>query len=383
MKIGDLVAPKTDILRANSCFTDADVIEYIDISAIDNTAFKIVNPTSIPFGEAPSRAQQKVERGDILISLVRPNLKNIAIVASDKKNLVASSGFAILRAKNVEVEYLFHFVKSALFTKHIMGLTTGANYPAIRELDIRNAYIPIPTTREEQQRIVDELNLLTGIIEKKNEQLKLLDKLAESIFYEMFGDPVSNEKSWSVNNLGTLCDSELGKMLDSKRAKGTNKPYLCTINVLWDKIDLSTVKEMPFEDDELERYSIRRGDLLICEGGDTGRAAIWDRDETIYYQNSIHRVRFCEDIMQPQFFLYILKIYKQQGVLNNYSSGQTIKHLVKKSLLSIPVPTPPIEIQRVFAQKLGIIKRNRQIIECSMRDAQQLLASRMDKYFSD
>ena len=130
-------------------------------------------------------------------------------------------------------------------------------------------------------------------------------------------------------------------------------------------------------------YLIKKGDLLICEGGDTGRAAIWDRDDTIYYQNSIHRVRFDKEKMLPQYFLYILKLYKQQGVLNNYSSGQTIKHLVKKSLLSIPVPTPPIEIQHVFAQKLDIIKRNRHIIECSLRDAQQLLASRMDKYFSE
>ncbi len=81
--------------------------------------------------------------------------------------------------------------------------------------------------------------------------------------------------------------------------------------------------------------------------------------------------------------LYTLKIYKQQGVLNNYSSGQTIKHLVKKSLLSIPVPTPPIESQRVFAQKLDNIKNNRQIIECSLKFAEQLLASRMDKYFND
>ena len=287
------------------------------------------------------------------------------------------TAFGLCPKEGVDNRFFFFLCQNIDWLRYNKSTTL----PSLVKSDLLMIPVSVPIY-DEQIKISAELDLLTGIIEKKNEQLKILDKLAESIFFEMFGDPVSNEKSWPVNNLGTLCNSELGKMLDSKRAKGTNKPYLCTINVLWDKIDLSTVKEMPFEDEELERYSIKKGDLLICEGGDTGRAAIWDRDDTIYYQNSIHRVRFDEEKMLPQFFLCILKLYKQQGVLNNYSSGQTIKHLVKKSLLSIPVPTPPIEIQNVFAQKLDNIKRNRHIIECSLRDAQQLLASRMDKYFN-
>ena len=381
-KIGEVIAPKSDIRKAGNCFSNDEIIEYIDISSINNKTNRIEATTAISFKDAPSRAQQKVSNGDILVSLVRPNLKNVAIIDSDKKNLVASSGFAVLRATDINTKYLFRYICSPRFTNYLSGLTTGANYPAVRELDIKSAIIPIPAP-EEQQRIVDELDLLNGILEKKKEQIKTLDKLIESIFYEMFGDPVSNEKGWPINLFGSICNSELGKMLDAKRAKGTNKPYLCTINVLWDKIDLSTVKEMPFEDGELERYSIKKGDLLICEGGDTGRAAIWDRDETVYYQNSIHRVRLDEEKMLPQVVLYIMKIYKQQGILNSFSSGQTIKHLVKKSLLSIPVPTPPIDKQRVFAQKLDKIKSSQQLIEQSICDTQQLLASRMDKYFSE
>lgn len=315
--------------------------------------------------------------GTVLLSSRAP----IGKVAITTVPMYCNQGFKnVVCGEYLHNEYVYYYLKHNI--NYLQSLGTGATFKEISKKVVEDILIPVPPINI-QKEIASELDLLSSIIEKKNEQLKILDKLAESIFYEIFGDSISNEKGWPVNNLGTLCNSELGKMLDSKRAKGTNKPYLCTINVLWDKIDLSTVKEMPFEDEELERYSIKKGDLLICEGGDTGRAAIWDRDDTIYYQNSIHRVRFDKEKMLPQYFLYILKLYKQQGVLNNYSSGQTIKHLVKKSLLSIPVPTPPIEIQHVFAQKLDIIKRNRHIIECSLRDAQQLLASRMDKYFSE
>lgn len=315
---------------------------------------------------------------DILMSVRAPiGTLNIADVKCCIGRGLAS--FRAIPGKTIS-KFLYYFLKAS--EGYLQEQGTGAIFKAIGKSSLINCPIYLPTI-DVQQRIVDELDLLTGVIEKKNEQLKILDKLADSIFYEMFGDPVSNEKGWPINLFGSICNSELGKMLDAKRAKGTNKPYLCTINVLWDKIDLSTVKEMPFEDGELERYSIKKGDLLICEGGDTGRTAIWDRDETVYYQNSIHRVRLDEEKMLPQVVLYIMKIYKQQGILNSYSSGQTIKHLVKKSLLSIPVPTPPIDKQRVFAQKLDKLKSSQQLIEHSIGDAQQLLASRMDKYFSE
>lgn len=242
--------------------------------------------------------------------------------------------------------------------------------------------VPVPSIYE-QQRIVDELDLLTGIIDKKNAQLRDLDALAQSIFYEMFGDPVLNEKGWPIKKIGDFCNSELGKMLDSKRASGAKKPYLCTINVLWDNIDLSTQKIMLIKDEELERYSVKKGDLLICEGGDIGRSAIYDLDVEMYYQNSLHRVRFNEEEMCPQYMLHLFKILKERGELNQYGKGQTIQHLVKKALLSIPVPVPDISTQHLFVDKLSAIHENRKIIEKSLASIEILFQSRMNTFFSD
>ena len=189
--------------------------------------------------------------------------------------------------------------------------------------------------------------------------------------------------SWNIRRLGDICTSELGKTRDEKRNKGTFRPYLCAINVQWDRFDLSELKEMRFEDDEYDRYTIRKGDLVICEGGDIGRAAIWDNEQPIYYQNALHRVRFVKGI-DARFILYYFMYLKQTGILDGrYGKGVTIKHLVKSTLVSIPVPVPPIVEQQRIVSELdlltGIIdKKNAQL-----RDLDALAQSIYYEMFGD
>ena len=175
------------------------------------------------------------------------------------------------------------------------------------------------------------------------------------------------KEGWGYKKLGDVSQSDLGKTLNSATDTGKLRPYLCAVNILWDKIDFTTLKKTKFEESELERYSIKKGDLLICEGGDVGRAAIWNSDETILYQNALHRVRFNKEIV-PRFCLLYLKYLKNAGVLDNrYAKGVTIKHLVKSSLLSIPIPVPSINQQQRIVEELdllsGIIEKNKTQLE--------------------
>ena len=175
-------------------------------------------------------------------------------------------------------------------------------------------------------------------------------------------------EGWTYKKLGDVCESELGKTLNSAKDKGKLHPYLCAVNVLWDKIDISSLKETKFEDSELERYSVKQGDLLVCEGGDIGRAAIWDKDYPILYQNALHRLRFSENIL-PRFCLMYLMNLKEKGDLDaKYGKGVTIKHLVKSSLLSIPIPVPPLSEQEHIVSELDLLssiieKKNAQLKE--------------------
>ena len=144
-RFADICAPRSSIKRASKSYLPSDSIEYIDISSIDNKRQKLTGTTAFVFSDAPSRAQQVVQYEDVLISMVRPNLKNIAVVDLDHNRLVASSGFCVLRANNRSTP---SFIKSIIgtdaFTQYLMDRVTGANYPAVKEDDIKGCRIGIP-----------------------------------------------------------------------------------------------------------------------------------------------------------------------------------------------------------------------------------------------
>ena len=190
-------------------------------------------------------------------------------------------------------------------------------------------------------------------------------------------------EGWEYKKLGQVCTSDLGKTLNKSKDRGELHPYLCSINILWDKIDLSTLKQACFEADEQEKYTVRKGDLLVCEGGDTGRSAIWDRDETILYQNALHRLRFHESV-SPKFVLFYLLYLKDIGEIDNkYSKGVTIKHLVKKALLSIPLPIPPKSTQLSIVSELDKINELIRIKKEQLKDYDTLAQSIFYEMFGD
>lgn len=162
-------------------------------------------------------------------------------------------------------------------------------------------------------------------------------------------EPWELPEGWCWCHIHDVAQTELGKMKDSEKNKGENKPYLCTINVRENGIDLSTVKQMRFTADDCAHYALQKDDLLICEGGDCGRCSIWDYDMEMYYQNSLHRVRF-EDRVSSRYFKYILDLYKYQGQCNGHGVG--IKHFTQTILRGLYFPLPPVSIQHRIVEKI-------------------------------
>lgn len=142
--LNEFIEDKKRILRATKFYKPDEVVHYIDISSIDNKAHSMTSTTEFVFNEAPSRAQQIVQNGDVLVSMVRPNLRNVAIVSSEDKNLVASSGFCVLRSLSSNGEFLKQLVLSDFFTDYLLTRVSGANYPAVREEDIKECKLGIP-----------------------------------------------------------------------------------------------------------------------------------------------------------------------------------------------------------------------------------------------
>ena len=201
--------------------------------------------------------------------------------------------------------------------------------------------------RAEKERLIKEKKI------KREKNPSVIFKGADNTPYEKIGDEVRSladeipfdiPDSWEWVTLQTIATSSLGKTLDKAKNKGDLKPYLCSINVYWDGIDLTTVKETRLEENELPKYLLRPGDLLICEGGDVGRSAVWESTQEMYYQNALHRVRFYGEI-NPHYFQLLLECYKGNQILDAYSKGMTIKHLVQTALNTIVFPLPPLSEQ--------------------------------------
>ncbi|MDP3092176.1 MAG: restriction endonuclease subunit S [Nitrospira sp.] len=158
--------------------------------------------------------------------------------------------------------------------------------------------------------------------------------------------------SWTWIRFAGVGEQRLGKMLDAQKNRGELKPYLRNTNVQWMRFGLDDVKEMRVEEREEEELRLKHGDLLICEGGEPGRCAIW-RDEVpeMYFQKALHRIRPCNAVLSELLALN-LQIDCQNGVLANYFTGATIKHLTGRSLSSYPIPIPPLAEQRRIVAKV-------------------------------
>ena len=209
------------------------------------------------------------------------------------------------------------------------------------------ASVLLERIRVEKERLIKEKKI------KREKNPSVIFKGADNTPYEKIDGevrsladevPFAIPDSWEWVTLQTIATSSLGKTLDKAKNKGNLKPYLCSINVYWDGIDLTTVKEARLEENELPKYLLRPGDLLICEGGDVGRSAVWESTQEMYYQNALHRVRFYGGI-NPHYFQLLLECYKGNQILDAYSKGMTIKHLVQTALNTIVFPLPPLSEQ--------------------------------------
>lgn len=247
-------------------------------------------------------------------------------------------------------------------------MDTKALRQKILDLAIHGKLVP-QNPKDESAEI-----LLKKIREEKAEKIKKgelkADKKDSFIFlgsdkrhYEQFADgtvkdiedeiPFEVPEGWAWCRLGAIYFHTTGKALKKSNAKGTLKKYITTSNLYWNSFDFSEVRSMYFTDDELEKCTIKKGDLVLCNGGDVGRAAIWNFDEDICYQNHVSRLRPKIIGINNKLYLYLLMFYKEQGMLNGKGVG--ITSLSANDLLSGLFPLPPINEQNQIVTNIDNI----------------------------
>lgn len=172
--------------------------------------------------------------------------------------------------------------------------------------------------------------------------------------------PFTIPANWSWVRIGDIFYHNTGKALNSSNTEGNIYEYITTSNLYWDRFELSKLKTMPFTESEIEKYTVKKGDLLVCEGGDIGRAAIWNFDEEIKIQNHIHRLRPYVEIC-VRFYYYVFLYYKKIGRINGKGIG--LQGLSTKALHGLIVPLPPKETQWKIAKKVDEIFEQLEIMD--------------------
>ena len=178
--------------------------------------------------------------------------------------------------------------------------------------------------------------------------------------------PEHAKADWRVERLADVADFRLGKMLDSRKNKGYPRPYLANVNVRWGQFDLDDLREMRFEEHEIEKYGLRHGDIVMCEGGEPGRCALWKEHlPGMTIQKALHRIR-PDTCISSQFLYYNLLYRGRAGRFAPLFTGATIKHLPRQQLAKVEVDVPPMAVQERIADILSayddLIENNRRRI---------------------
>ena len=377
-----------DIFNAMiSCKPQGDEFKYIDIDSIDNKNHRIISPKILKVKNAPSRASRYTQPGDVLFSMVRPYLKNIALV--EEGSCIASTGFFVCSPMQLLTsEYCYYMMLSDYVVYGLNQYMKGDNSPSINNGHITSWLYPIPPINE-QLRITTEIkkwfvfidDLESGKIELesliKQVKSKILDiaisgklvpqdpndepaiellkriipafKPCDNSHYENIEFDIPQNWVWAT--IGDIFEHNTGKALNASNPNGTMLDYITTSNLYWDRFELSIIKQMPFTESEIERCIVRKGDLLICEGGDVGRASIWDYDYNIMIQNHIHRLRGKVDIC-TRYFFYLFMHYKLHNLIGG--KGVAIQGLSSRDLHNLIIPVPSLKEQYDIASSIDL-----------------------------
>lgn len=312
--------------------------------------------------------------------------KNGAAVSTNKKRILKydsivdlNTGVAIF-PKSINEKFAYYWFIDTDFKKYVRG-------GALPTLDIKSLKDkPFPSIdKSTQLAIVTELDKINELIRLKKEQLKDFDNLAQSLFYEMFGDPVENEKGWEVKKIGDLAlvkTGPFGSMLHKE-------DYICDGIPLVNPVHMKDFKIVPDLDftiskekaSELENYLLKSNDVVFARRGDIGRCAIVSEAEQgfICGTGSLF-VRFSKEI-ESIFIMYIIRCDSFSKHLISKAKGGTMLNINSNTIADLRIPLPPLSLQRLFAQRIEQIEREKSEVQKSIQDLETLLASRMQYWF--
>ena len=294
------------------------------------------------------------------------------------------------------------WIKLLLDSAYFNSYLDESNSTAINQITqkmLLDFILPLPP-KEEQSRIISAFHSIVGVIDgidqsKKNLSESIANLKSKILDLAMQGklvpqDPADepaaemlrrvnpkakiitdNPHSWNIPNTWTWCQlgdifqHNTGKALNSSNRDGIEYEYITTSNVYWNRFELDDLKKMPFKKNELEKCTVRHGDLLVCEGGDVGRAAIWNLDRNIMIQNHLHRLRPIANEIHIPLYYHVFRHYKDKDLIGG--KGIALQGFSSKSLHQLAIPLPPYNEQKRIVAKIEELYSVLDQIEASLQ----------------
>lgn len=364
-----------------------------DILRISNIQNGIIDDSDIAHFSKEDYPKVNFEKyavlpNDIVVALSGATTGKFGINNTGRK-LYLNQRVAICREKTNEIHHLFllYFLKTQ--SKSFLESAAGVAQPNLSTEQMKQYDILVPPFAE-QEKIVAELDCLSGIIEKKKQQLKEYDALAQSIFYEMFGNPVENEKGWKENKLGEIVKSSMIGLIRNGKEQDISFPYLYfKMNNIGNngEVDWTKYTRVNASPKEVEKYSLKKGDFLFNTRNSyelVGKTCIYkiEGNDECVFNNNIMRLEFNKSIN----VYYISHLFQNQYIkeqLDKIKRGTTnVWAIYYKDLEKINILIPSIDIQNIFASKIEAIEKQKALIKKSIEEVETLFNSRMDYYFN-
>lgn len=325
--------------------------------------------------------------GDVLYGMIgtigKPTIVETSIEFSIKN-------VALFKSSNPKIDnrYLLSLLKSHVISAQIAQASKGGTQKFVSLGALRGLKATFPPLPE-QRRIAAILDKADALRAKRREAIAKLDQLLQSVFLEMFGDPVTNPKGWpEADFLGDVADICSGITKGRRTTEETrDTPYLAVANVQDRHLKLDSVKTIGATDAEIERYRLAVSDLLLTEGGDPdklGRGALWDGSiRECIHQNHVFRVRITSPSINPIFLNWLVGSARGKRYFLSVSKQTTgIASINMTQLKKFPLLTPPIELQTQFAQAVSKIEAHQRELEKAGDSAEQLFQSLQQKAFT-
>ncbi|EXE86276.1 restriction endonuclease subunit S [Acinetobacter baumannii] len=360
--------PWATVKDLNEGITLTETQEFISELGLKNSASNLIAKGTIIIPTRMALGKVVISEIDVAIN---QDLK--AVFVKDKETL--------------DVKYLLRFLESN--KENIASMGKGATVKGITLDQLKAIKIPLQPLAE-QRRIASILDQADELRQKRQQAIEKLDQLLQATFIDMFGDPVSNPKGWrSDKNLGDVADIVSGI---TKGRKITGKslreiPYLAVSNVQDKYLNLSIIKTIEASDDEIKRYKLRQGDLLLTEGGDPdklGRGTLWNNevDECIH-QNHVFRVRLTSKEFTPNYLNWIIgSEYGKRYFLKSAKQTTGIASINMGQLKKLPLLIPPINLQIQFDERCIKIHQIKNKLVDSCKDINNLFSSLQNQAFS-